>query len=101
MSKKQSLKSGSDSGKLSFEAAIRALSEIVEKIETGQVPLEESLIQYEKGMSLIGQCRRILLDAEKRIGEIEKRHNPDQKEPESEEKTEDDREQEKDEEALF
>jgi exodeoxyribonuclease VII small subunit len=55
---------------LSFEQAIENLTEIVEKIETGQVPLAESLQQYEKGMAMIQHCRRILLDAEKRIEEI-------------------------------
>ncbi len=52
---------------LTFEQAIETLGRIVQKIETGQVPLEESLRQYEQGMKLIGHCRNILLDAEKRI----------------------------------
>ena len=55
---------------LSFEQAIENLTEIVDKIETGQVPLQESLQQYEKGMETIKYCRKILLDAEKRIEEI-------------------------------
>jgi exodeoxyribonuclease VII small subunit len=59
-----------DLEKLSFEQSIETLTEIVDKIETGQVPLAESLAQYEKGMSLIQHCRKILLDAEKRIEEI-------------------------------
>lgn len=53
--------------KMTFEQAIETLGEIVRKIETGQVPLQESLRQYEQGMALIGHCRTILLDAEKRI----------------------------------
>ncbi len=52
---------------VTFEQAIEKLSDIVQKIETGQVPLEESLRQYEQGMALIARCRRILQDAEKRI----------------------------------
>ncbi|MBL7215674.1 MAG: exodeoxyribonuclease VII small subunit [Phycisphaerae bacterium] len=67
MAKKQNK---NDLEKLSFEQAIEILTEIVDKIETGQVPLAESLQQYEKGMSLIKQCRGILLNAEKRIEEI-------------------------------
>ncbi|MDH4202666.1 MAG: exodeoxyribonuclease VII small subunit [Phycisphaerae bacterium] len=55
---------------LSFEQAIENLTEIVDRIETGQVPLAESLQQYEKGMAMIQHCRKILLDAEKRIEEI-------------------------------
>jgi len=52
---------------VTFEQAIEKLNDIVQKIETGQVPLEESLRQYEQGMALIARCRRILQDAEKRI----------------------------------
>lgn len=55
---------------LSFEQAIDQLNLIVSKIEQGQVPLQESLEQYEKGMTLIKYCRGILQDAEKRIEEI-------------------------------
>jgi exodeoxyribonuclease VII small subunit len=55
---------------LSFEQAIDQLNQIVSKIEQGQVPLQESLEQYEKGMKLIQYCRGILQDAEKRIEEI-------------------------------
>lgn len=55
---------------LSFEQAIDQLNQIVSRIEQGQVPLQESLEQYEKGMKLIQYCRGILQDAEKRIEEI-------------------------------
>lgn len=71
MGKKGTDGNQNDLSKLSFEEAIRALSQIVEKIEGGQVPLQESLQQYEKGMRLIAHCRQILQDAEKRIAEIE------------------------------
>lgn len=57
-------------GKLSFEESIRQLKEIVDKIEQGQIPLQDSLDQYEKGMSLIKHCRSILQKAEKRIEKI-------------------------------
>jgi exodeoxyribonuclease VII small subunit len=55
---------------ISFEQAIEDLTGIVNKIETGQVSLAESLEQYEKGMAMIKHCRSILLDAEKRIEQI-------------------------------
>ena len=55
---------------LSFEKAIEDLTGIVNKIETGQVSLAESLEQYEKGMAMIKHCRGILFDAEKRIEQI-------------------------------
>ncbi len=59
-----------DLGELSFEDSIKELTNIVGKIEQGQIPLQDSLEQYEKGMALIKQCRTILQKAEKRIEKI-------------------------------
>lgn len=92
--------------KLTFEQAIETLGGIVQQIETGQVPLEESLRQYEQGMGLIGHCRTILLDAEKRIEQI---HQPphaaapdnDELDDEEETDTDDDKETPDDDDSLF
>jgi len=65
-------KKETDIGKLSFEEAIKELTNIVGKIEQGQIPLQDSLEQYEKGMALIKQCRTILQKAEERIENISK-----------------------------
>lgn len=59
-----------DITKMSFEDAIKELTTIVSSIEQGQIPLETSLKQYERGMDLIKQCRTILQQAEKRIEKI-------------------------------
>ena len=61
---------------LGFEAAITELTDIVEKIELGEIPLQDSLEQYEKGMGLIRHCRGILQQAEKRIIEISQQAEP-------------------------
>ena len=45
-------KSKSDISKLSFEEAIKTLTEVVDKIESGDTPLQSSLDQYEQGMAL-------------------------------------------------
>ena len=71
-----------DVGELNFEEAIKELTNIVGKIEQGQIPLQDSLEQYEKGMALIKQCRIILEKAEKRI---EKISEPDSKSQETNE----------------
>ena len=71
-----------DLGELSFEESIKELTNIVGKIEQGQIPLQDSLEQYEKGMALIKQCRTILEKAEKRI---EKISEPDAKSQETNE----------------
>ncbi|MHC4602755.1 MAG: exodeoxyribonuclease VII small subunit [Planctomycetota bacterium] len=63
-------KQKNDISKLSFEEAIKELGNIVGKIEQGQIPLQDSLKQYERGMALIKHCRGILEKAEKRIEKI-------------------------------
>jgi len=65
-------KENSDISKLSFEQAIKKLTDIVSKIEQGQISLEQSLSQYEQGMELIKHCRAILQKAEKKIEAISK-----------------------------
>jgi exodeoxyribonuclease VII small subunit len=65
-------KQKNDINKLSFEEAIKELTSIVSKIEQGQIPLQDSLEQYERGMALIKHCRTILQQAEKRIEKISK-----------------------------
>ena len=63
--------------KLTFEQAINQLKGIVDKIEQGEIPLQDSLEQYEKGMALIKHCRDILQKAEKRIEKISKEEPPE------------------------
>ncbi len=65
-------KQKNDIEKLTFEEAIKELTNIVGKIEQGQIPLQDSLEQYERGMALIKHCRAILQKAEKRIEKISK-----------------------------
>ena len=57
---------------LGFEDAIKKLTDIVAKIEQGEIKLADSIEQYEKGMALIKHCREILQDAEKKIEKISK-----------------------------
>ncbi|MCX5647127.1 MAG: exodeoxyribonuclease VII small subunit [Phycisphaerae bacterium] len=63
--------------KLTFEQAIGQLKGIVDRIEQGEIPLQDSLEQYEKGMALIKHCRDILQNAEKRIEKISKEEPPE------------------------
>jgi exodeoxyribonuclease VII small subunit len=51
----------------SFEDALTELDQILSDIEAGQVPLEETLVKYERGQFLIGYCRQVLGKAEKQI----------------------------------
>lgn len=55
---------------VSFEQAIARLGEIVESLEEGEQPLEESLALFEEGMSLAKSSQEILDRAERRIEEL-------------------------------
>ncbi len=50
-----------------FEAAIAELDLLVDKMESGQLPLEESLSAYQRGAELIKYCEKVLSDAQQRI----------------------------------
>lgn len=50
--------------KLSFEAAMTRLEEIVRLLEKGDTALEDSLSIFEEGTSLIKYCGKLLDDAE-------------------------------------
>ncbi len=72
-----------DINKLSFEEAIKELTGIVGKIEQGEIPLQDSLTQYERGMALIKHCQNILRTAEKRIEKISERDVESKDDPDS------------------
>jgi len=55
----------------SFEQSMKRLEQIVQAIEQGKVGLEESIKQFEEGMTLIQRCRRILTDAELKIQQLQ------------------------------
>ena len=50
-----------------FEAALKQLEEIVQKLERGELPLEESLKLYEDGIRLSRLCHAKLEEAEGKI----------------------------------
>ncbi|TGL62735.1 exodeoxyribonuclease VII small subunit [Leptospira ognonensis] len=56
-----------DKKSISFEDALRELEDIAEKLEKGQLSLEESIKAYEKGMELKKICSDRLTEAEAKI----------------------------------
>lgn len=50
-----------------FEAALEELQQIVDQLDEGELPLEDSLSQFERGMALLKQCHATLTSAEKRV----------------------------------
>ncbi|TAL59512.1 MAG: exodeoxyribonuclease VII small subunit [Legionella sp.] len=50
-----------------FEQSISELEEIVRQLEKGELTLEDSLKQFEKGISLARGCQDVLKEAEQKI----------------------------------
>ena len=59
-----------DIAAMSFEAALKALDEIVAKLESGRVDLEESIALYGRGALLKRHCESKLKAAEEKIEKI-------------------------------
>lgn len=55
---------------LSFEDALQRLEQIVQKLESGQAPLEESIALYEEGARLKAHCETRLKAAQLRVEKI-------------------------------
>ncbi len=53
--------------KQTFEKAISLLEDIVQDLETGDLPLEEALKKFEEGVKLSKLCSRKLDETEKKI----------------------------------
>lgn len=58
--------------KLSFEAAMDELEEIVRQMESGKEPLENSLKLLEKGTKLSSYCYTMLNNAQQKVTELSK-----------------------------
>jgi exodeoxyribonuclease VII small subunit len=56
-----------------FETAIAELESIVKKLEQGDLPLEQSLELYERGVQLSRFCHAKLEEAERRIEVLDER----------------------------
>ena len=61
---------------LDFEQALGELEAVVERLEHGELPLEEALKQFERGVELARGCEASLKQAEQRV-EILLQKTPD------------------------
>ena len=59
-----------DISALSFEDALRALEDVVRRLESGEVPLDDSITLYERGEALRKHCQTRLDAAQARIERI-------------------------------
>ena len=66
---------------LDFEQSLSELQTLVERLESGELPLEESLGAFEQGIRLTRDCQSALTQAEQKVqillerdGELEEAH---------------------------
>lgn len=56
----------------SFEAALAELEALVATMESGELPLKESLAAYQRGAELLAFCQEALKDAQQQVEVLEK-----------------------------
>ena len=56
---------------LKYEEAVAELERIVQTMESGDLPLEESIAAYRRGSELLTHCQQQLSDAESKIQVLE------------------------------
>jgi exodeoxyribonuclease VII small subunit len=56
----------------SFEAALAELEAIVARMESGELPLRESLAAYKRGAELLAYCQTALKDAQQQVQVLER-----------------------------
>lgn len=64
-----------------YEDALRELEDIVKRLESGDLPLEESLKIFEQGVTLSRYCFQKLEEAEKRVSILMKDEGGVRREP--------------------
>lgn len=65
-----SAKNHKDIEAMSFEQALQELEGIVGGLEQGNVPLDQSISQYERGEALKSHCQTLLKSAESKVEKI-------------------------------
>lgn len=55
---------------MNFEEAMKELEGVVSRLESGDVPLEDSIKLYERGAALKEHCRKKLAEAEEKVAQI-------------------------------
>ncbi|HKX63498.1 MAG TPA: exodeoxyribonuclease VII small subunit [Verrucomicrobiae bacterium] len=68
----KSSESASGEKELAFEDALKKLENIVESMESGELPLEVLLTRFEEGTRLVKTCQSRLEEAELKISKLEK-----------------------------
>ena len=68
---------------LTFEAASADLDTLVSRMENGDLPLEESITAYQRGVALVAHCEKLLAHAQHRVQVLQDGALVDYQTPES------------------
>lgn len=63
--------SGANATPPSFEEAVEELEKIVERMEAGELTLEESLAAHKRGLELAQYCQGVLVKAQQQVKVLE------------------------------
>ena len=67
--------------KFNFNKGLSQLEEIINKMESGELSLEDSLKYFEEGVKIHRQCHTALTDAEQRISVLSDTDNYNEEKP--------------------
>ena len=67
--------------KFNFNKGLSQLEEIINKVESGELSLEDSLKYFEEGVKIHRQCHTALTDAEQRISILSENDNYSEEKP--------------------
>ena len=70
MTPKGTAPASDDAGATTFEAMMGRLQSLVDKLEEGNLSLDESIRSFEEGMDLVKKCTEVLDKAEERIQKL-------------------------------
>jgi exodeoxyribonuclease VII small subunit len=76
--KKTSKKSAKKTQPLDFEASIKELESLVERMEQGEQSLEDSLKDFERGIALTRGCQKSLQETEQKIQQLIEKNGQDE-----------------------
>lgn len=64
-----------------FEDSLEELERVVEKLEEGELSLDESLVQFQRGMELSKQCQQALDEAQLKVDVLLNPEDPESAQP--------------------
>lgn len=64
-----------------FEQALEELNQLVNKMESGDISLEEALKHFERGIQLTRQCQQALQEAEQKVSILSEKNSTQTLEP--------------------